>query len=47
MCLKPETLGGKLEATLATWAMALVIRAPSIATTQAIHAKLDEVCMRW
>ena len=40
---KPETLGWHAGATLATWAMTLVIQRAEHRDTQAIHAKLDEV----
>ena len=41
--LKPETFEWHAGATLATWAMTLVIQRAEHRDTQAIHAKLDEV----
>src|SRR4029078_3560125 len=41
--LKPETFDWHAGATLATWAMTLVIQRAEHRDTQAIHAKLDEV----
>ena len=40
---KPETFEWHAGATLATWAMTLVIQRAEHRDTQAIHAKLDEV----
>jgi low affinity Fe/Cu permease len=40
---KPETCEWHAVATLATWAMTLVIQRAEHRDTQAIHAKLDEV----
>jgi low affinity Fe/Cu permease len=41
--LEPETLEWHAVATLATWAMTLVIQRAEHRDTQAIHAKLDEI----
>ena len=41
--LKPETFEWHAVATLATWAMTLVIQRAEHRDTQAIHAKLDEI----
>ena len=40
---KPETFEWHAVATLATWAMTLVIQRAEHRDTQAIHAKLDEI----
>ncbi len=40
---KPETFEWHAVATLATWAMTLVIQRAEHRDTQAIHAKLDEM----
>jgi low affinity Fe/Cu permease len=40
---KPETFDWHAGATLATWAMTLVIQRAEHRDTQAIHAKLDEI----
>jgi low affinity Fe/Cu permease len=40
---KPQTLEWHGVATLATWAMTLVIQRAEHRDTQAIHAKLDEI----
>jgi hypothetical protein len=40
---KPETFEWHAVATLATWAMTLVIQCDEHRDTQAIHAKLDEI----
>jgi low affinity Fe/Cu permease len=40
---KPQTLEWHGVATLATWAMTLVIQRAEHRHTQAIHAKLDEI----
>src|SRR6185369_12330305 len=42
---KPETFEWHAVATLATWAMTLVIQRAEHRDTQAIHAKLDEILM--
>lgn len=41
--LKPETFEWHAVATLATWAMTLVIQRAEHRDTQAIHVKLDEI----
>ncbi len=41
--LTPETFEWHAVATLATWAMTLVIQRAEHRDTQAIHAKLDEI----
>ena len=43
---KPETFEWHAVATLATWAMTLVIQRAEHRDTQAIHAKLMKSCMR-
>src|SRR3954470_12917870 len=40
---RPETFEWHAVATLATWAMTLVIQRAEHGDTQAIHAKLDEI----
>ena len=43
----PQSFGWQSAATVATWVMTLFIQRAEHHNTQAIHAKLDELCAQW